>query len=91
MKVGILQGSHPERVHLAGAKRPACGAKSANNWGGPTTTAAFWRSWRGNLHEVDCRRCLAMHRRRLNNELALVERRIQGKSGIQRDAFEDKP
>lgn len=90
MKVGILQGSHPERVHIAGDDCPACGAKSGNKWQGPTKTDAFWRWWPGTLREVDCKRCLVMHRRDLNNELHLVEQRLAGEGGIQRTIFEKR-
>lgn len=90
MNVGILQGSHPERVHLAGTEAPRCGARSRTNWGDPASTEAFWREWSGTLREVDCRRCLVMERARLKREAALVERRLRGEGGIQRDAFEGK-
>lgn len=90
MRVGILQGSHPERLHIAGTERPSCGAHNRTNWGDPGKSGSFWRDWTGNLHEVDCRRCLIIHRSRLKREQALVERRLQGYDGIQRDAFEGK-
>jgi hypothetical protein len=78
VKVGILQGSHPERVHIAGEGQASCGARSI----GP------WRTWSGSWREVDCLRCLRLAVFRNRREAVTIQRRIQGKGGIQVDAFE---
>lgn len=78
--VGILQGSTPERVHVAGDNQPSCGARSIGHW----------RTWPGTLREVDCRRCLRLAVQRNRRELIQFERRLAGKDGIQVDCFEGK-
>ncbi len=91
MKVGIWQGSTPERVHAAGDDdRPLCHAANRNymhDSRGPAT-ASFWRTWSGSLAEVDCRRCLAMLRRQAVIRLEAVDDRLAGKGGIQVDMEE---
>ena len=86
MNVGIFQGSHPERVHLAAEfdEKPDCGIRSGGN------SIAFWREWVGTLHEVDCRRCLVKYRAWLRRKILFTERRLAGRDGIQTDAFEDR-
>lgn len=92
MKVGIWQGSTPERVH---AKRddqdsPCCGTRSISGQKFAPNNGVFWRHWDGDLHQVDCKRCLVVLRTSTRRTLALLDRRIAGQDGIQRDAFEVK-
>ena len=83
-KVGIYQGSLPERVHFAleFQENANCGIRSHGR------TNAFWREWLGTTHEVDCKRCLVIERAKLRKKMELVEHRLVGRKGIQRDAFE---
>ena len=89
MRLGIWKGSHPERVHAAYGGGPRCGVTASNGhyWTGrePST----WITWPGTLHEVDCKRCLVSERARLRKKLELVEHRLAGRKGVQRDAFEE--
>lgn len=87
----MYQGSHPERVHSCrdAEDRPSCGAHTRNVWG-DSTTDHFWRTWSGSLAEVDCKRCLNVLLSAARKNVNQVERRIAGKDGIQRDAFEEQ-
>ncbi len=42
----------------------------------------------GALPHVECRRCLIVERKRARLRVAAIDRRLDGKDGAQRDAFE---
>lgn len=67
-------------VELPRRGRPLCGV-----WILADSEATLFP---GDLPHVECRRCLKMERKRARAHVVAIERRLEGKDGIQRDAFD---
>lgn len=96
MKLGYwtTDSGHPLRTHIlrgleAGHEAkldwPICGHDHHNHITGREPNSTLFP---GKLPQVECRRCLVVYRARLRREIKATERRIAGKDGIQRDAFD---
>lgn len=96
MKLGYwkTEGGHALRTHIlhglvAGREAvldlPICGHVHFNWVSGTSQEHVLFP---GKLQQVECLRCLRVHRKRLRRQLKATQRRLDGKDGVQVDAWE---